>query len=216
MHNQKNRALLVFSAALIFCSATGAASAASVAPHSAPAVAPTAELAVVTPAQLQELRAEQKSGESNIFGRLGIKQFSANPLNTTPPGGTNWYAVSALYKDGQDRTVPIRQGFDDGQAPGGNGGGFQHACFDHNMCNLYPLEVAIEGQNPTGTSGSYQQYEAYVVDSALDIELDVLAYASQSHIGPFGDTTPDDLPFGLVTAYCNGYVNCPEWVNGLG
>jgi hypothetical protein len=24
------------------------------------------------------------------------------------------------------------------------------------------------------------------------------------------------LPFGLVTAYCNGYVNCPEWVNGLG
>jgi hypothetical protein len=174
---------------------------------------PAGDLYVVTPTQLAQIRAARAHGVADPEAALGLRAVS--PKTVVGGGSSPWYSINATYHDADNRTVPYRTGFSDSQT-GGHGGGFMHACMDHNLCTEYPVQVAVDGQPPTGMSGSYYQYEAYVVDNSDDsIVADIVVYQSPSRVGPDGDGTPDGLPFGVVTAYCIGYTDCPEWVNSL-
>lgn len=200
-------------AATALVASVGAAAPASA--HAQPVIArPAGTLYLVTPAQLAEIHAARAHGVSDPEAALRLRAIPETP--TPPPGGSSpWYSIIATYHDADSRTVPVRTGFSDGQTDG-HGGGFQHACLDHNMCDMTPIQVAVDGNPPTGMSGSYEQYEAYIVNNEDDsIDADIVVYASQSRTGPDGDGTPDGLPFGVVTAYCNGYTDCPEWVNSV-
>jgi hypothetical protein len=176
---------------------------------------PVGALRVMTPDQYQAALSARSAARSTGLIALATQPL-VQPLMTPPPSGSKWWDIMVTYTDPQHRSIPVRVGFSDTQAGNDNsGGGFLHACYDHNMCNENVLQVMFTEETPESTGNDRWQYEAYIVDSGLDIDADVVGSASQSRTGPDGNTTPDGAPFGLVTSFCLGYTDCPEWVNAV-
>jgi hypothetical protein len=167
-----------------------------------------ADLYLMTPAQYNQVKQAKAEG------------LTVTPQTITPPpNGGPWYEIISTAYDTSHRTIPIRQGFDDQMAGGGtnSGGGYLHACIDHNLCNPPLVNKLFNDNTPISgpTSNNRYTYDLYVVDDNLDIDLVIQGIQSQSRTGPDNDTTPDGLPFGLVTAYCENYTMCPAAINSI-
>jgi hypothetical protein len=162
----------------------------------------------MTPSQYQEALVQRALSQSTL-GR---------PLTITPPpgGGDYWYTVIATEHDSSGRKIPIRYGWSE-TTPGNDatGAGYEHACADHNLCNPTVLERLFSDNTPISSSGSRYVYDVYIVDDDLDIDLIVQGSQSQLKTGWQGEATPDGAPFGLVTAFCENYTNCPEAINDI-
>lgn len=120
----------------------------------------------------------------------------------------------AYYTDLSGSTIPLRFGRTDAQWQGSDtGANYNHAAVDHRFCNLTAWEKMFSNSHRGDITGIQRYgYAGYFVDNYLDVEMDVEAVVSDAGNG-FGDQTPDNRPFGVITTYCNGYTFCPLWVN---
>ena len=193
-------------AGLLGVAAAGEASAAST------AVSPKAAsgLQLMTPTQYQSaLHARAVGVGTTALGVVGRAAVRPND----PP--TPWYEIYVAYRDRSNRDIPVRQGYSDLEAHGVDAGafGFNHACFDHNLCNYVVFQKGFTQESGTSVGGNKFQYELYLVDSNLNIDVDILLVQTQNKTDYEGERTPDGRPIGLITGYCVGYTNCPEAVN---
>ena len=167
-------------------------------------------LRLMTPAQLQAARHARAAGlgaaGSPAGGRLAVRP-------NDPP--SNWYDIYGAYRDQAGRDVPIRQGYSDAEANGVDAGafGYDHTCQDHNLCSFVVFEKAITQETGVSKGGNKFQYELYLVDDNLNIDVDILIVQSQNRTDYEGEVTPDGRPIGVITGYCQYYTKCPEAVN---
>jgi hypothetical protein len=166
-------------------------------------------LHLMTPTQYQAAQDAKEAGRSVVTSVAGSSAVRPND----PP--SNWYDIYGAYTDERGRDVPVRQGYSDAEAEGVDAGafGYNHTCWDHNMCNFVVFDKAITQETGTSVGNNKYQYEVYLVDNNLDIDADVLIVATQSRTDYEGEITPDGRPIGVITAYCQGYTTCPEFVN---
>lgn len=148
-----------------------------------------------------------------------IAGSSRVPSGVTPAGSPKsgyWYTILSRPRDAQGYDVPIRIGKSDSQNVGGDSGaGYNHACVDHNLCNMNAFNATFSGTRSNGTGGSDRyRYQEVIVDNNLNLEMLLTAYTSRARNG-FGAPTPDGDYFGLITEYCEGYTICPNWVNSV-
>ena len=144
----------------------------------------------------------------------GVEALGQAMLRPNDPP-TPWYEIYVAYRDRSNRDIPVRQGYSDLEAHGVDAGafGFNHACFDHNLCNYVVFQKGFTQESGTSVGSNRYQYELYLVDSNLNIDVDILLVQTQNRTDYEGETTPDGRPIGLITGYCRGYTNCPEAVN---
>jgi hypothetical protein len=124
----------------------------------------------------------------------------------------HWWTVVFSTTDSDGRDIPLRYGYSNAEF-GGNGGGWAHACSDHNLCRA-DLIARTFHEHPESRGGTRFNYSGVVFDNSGRIYEKVLSAQDQSHTG-FYETTPDGRPFGLVTAYCQGKTTCPGWINSV-
>lgn len=182
----------------------------------APAARPQGQLLFVTSAELASAKQKHMSFDqlkNEITSTSSVKNHSVTPFSTNPGGNGSWADIYWTVSDSQGRTIPIRAGFSDAQN-NGNGGGWWHACMDHNMCNS-TIAQQIFGQSGSSQGNNKYQYTGVIVEAGTEVVADITAIQSQARIGPDGEGTPDGLPFGALTIYCDGWTNCPEWVNSV-
>ena len=91
--------------------------------------------------------------------------------------------------------------------------GFYHTCFDHNICSYVIFNKAFTQKTGAAKPDDKFQYELYLVDSNLNIDVDIIVVQSRNKTGYEDETMPDGRPDGLITTYCVGYIDCPEAVN---
>jgi hypothetical protein len=176
----------------------------------ASAASTSAALRLMTPAQLQAARHARAAG----LGAAGILAGGSLALRPNDPP-SNWYDIYGAYTDQAGRDVPIRQGYSDAEAGGVDAGafGYDHTCQDHNLCSFVVFEKAITQETGVSKGNNKFQYELYLVDDNLNIDVDILIVQSQNRTDYEGETTPDGRPIGVITGYCQYYTKCPEAVN---
>ena len=107
----------------------------------------------------------------------------------------------------------MRQGYSDADEVDAGAFGFYHSCFDHNICSYVIFNKAFTQEAGTAKGNNKFQYELYLVDSNLNIDVDIILVQTQNKTDYEGENTPDGRPIGLITAYCVGYTDCPEAVD---
>src|SRR6202022_4043875 len=92
--------------------------------------------------------------------------------------------------------------------PPDTGFGHRKVLFKHNM---YTPVVAFivagpNHQQTRGSSGKAWAWAAHLVNGQIVEILEIRAFYDTRILS-------DHHSFGIVTAYCNGYDKCPQWVN---
>lgn len=112
--------------------------------------------------------------------------------------------------DQQGRDWPTRSGNDQlgwahfsGPSPNGH--------------NLYSEGIIIETYqgNPDVQEGSHFEFPGVVTDGN-NVYVHIRVVAEENDIT--ADSvwlTPDGRPVGTITAFCEGYDDCPDWVNSV-
>lgn len=120
-----------------------------------------------------------------------------------PISDQEYFGVILLPRDEQGVEVPVRNG--------DQTLGFAKACWKHNFCNLRAIALAVQGrQNKQPPEGSRVVYLAHAVGGGFDLRLRVVADTSAfTRRG----APPDGRPAGVITAYCEGMVRCPDELN---
>lgn len=120
-----------------------------------------------------------------------------------PISNQEYFGVILLARDEQGIEVPVRNG--------DQTLGFAKACWKHNFCNLRAIALTIQGrQDKQPPEGSRVVYLAHAVGGGFDLRLRVVVDTSTfTRRG----TPPDGRPTGVITAYCEGMVRCPDELN---
>lgn len=128
-----------------------------------------------------------------------------------PVGGTPWYTIEWSDTDRRGTYVPTRFG--------NNSLGYLHYSgpAQHNLITQAPFRVIRNTTNPIVSQGAHLEYQALLTNlSNGSIQLKVrivVQAASRTDDGQW--ITPDGRNIGTITAYCEGYNQCPSWVNQL-
>lgn len=77
----------------------------------------------------------------------------------------------------------------------------------------YSVICRIAAAQPRRPRPQLPVRELYLVDSNLNIAVDIIVVQSQNKIDYEGETMLDGRPVRLITAYCVGCIDCPEAVN---
>lgn len=189
----------VLAAALAVSDLLAGAGQASAASSTTPTSKATASLTLMTPAQYRSAQQARGAGvytaSTHVVGKAVVRP-------NDPP--TPWYEIYASYRDESNRDIPVRQGYSDADEVDAGAFGFYHSCFDHNICSY-----AITRESGTAKGNNKFQYELYLVDSNLNIDVDIILVQTQNKTDYEGENTPDGRPIGLITAYCAGYTDWP-------
>lgn len=123
-----------------------------------------------------------------------------------PISDAEYFSLLALPVDEEGVEVPLRNG-DESL-------GFNKACWRHNLCSSRVIEAAVTGQgNKEPLGGVRWRYTAHVVGDGVHIVVRVVTHMGlDTRRAP---TTPDARPVGVITAYCDGMLRCPDIINSL-
>jgi hypothetical protein len=94
--------------------------------------------------------------------------------------------------------------------------GYQHYAGPHNLTSRYPIHAAFQTHKPDKEFGAHLEYISWAVDSSGSVHLTVrvvVQAATRTDDGRY--ITHDGKNIGVITAYCEGYDRCPDWVNTL-
>lgn len=126
----------------------------------------------------------------------------AEPM-APPIPDEEYFGLILLPRDEQGVEVPIRNG--DATL------GFAKACAKHNFCSVSAMELAIRGSgNKQPPEGPRVVYRAHAVGDGYDFVLRLVADTSTFSVR---GAPPDGRPIGMVTAYCEGMLRCPDALN---
>jgi hypothetical protein len=186
----------------------------------------SAKVAAPSPPQLSAATAATAAtglrfvSNDEYVAAVGVARAAANGITLLASSNTvraddpqiHWWTIVYATKDSDGRDIPLRHGYSDSEY-GGNGGGWAHACVDHDLCSTHVIATTFH-EHPETRSGTRYGYGGVVIDRDLNVRVRVTSAQDQSRIG-FYEVTPDNRPFGLVTAYCLGMARCPAWINDL-
>lgn len=134
---------------------------------------------------------------------VALSAEGAAGANERPVTDAEYFSVLALVTDEEGVEVPVRNG--DATV------GHAKACWKHNFCSLRAISLAISGRgNKHPPEGPRVVYTAHAVGDGMDIVLRVAVDTSTFT----GRGTPlDGRTTGVITAYCEGMVRCPDALN---
>jgi hypothetical protein len=134
-----------------------------------------------------------------------VAVMSAAPASADPRPvpDAEYFGLVLVPRDEEGIEVPIRNGDETL--------GFAKACWKHNFCNLHAMVLAIQGrQNKQPPEGPRVVYLAHAVGGGFDLRLRVVVDTSTfTRRG----APPDGRPAGVITAYCEGVLRCPDELN---
>jgi hypothetical protein len=120
-----------------------------------------------------------------------------------PVSDAEYFGLILLPRDEEGVEVPIRNG--------DQTLGFAKACWKHNFCNVRAMALAIQGrQNKQPPEGPRVVYLAHAVGSGFDLGLRIVV--DTSTVTRRG-APPDGRPAGVITAYCEDMLRCPDELN---
>ncbi len=92
--------------------------------------------------------------------------------------------------------------------------GWEHYAGRHNLTSRTPIHAAFQTHKPDKDLGARQEYISYAVDprGKIHITIRVIVQAA-TRTDDRRYTTGDGKNIGVITAYCEGYDRCPDWVN---
>jgi len=129
-------------------------------------------------------------------------------MHPNDPPSSPYYVIFP-YSDLRGTYTPIRRG--------NNSFGYNHYAYSHNLTSPNPIHAAFQTHNPDVSRGAHLEYISYATDPSngnvyLTVRVVVQA-ASRTDDGVW--QTPDGTNIGVITAYCQSYDVCPDWVNGV-
>jgi hypothetical protein len=141
-----------------------------------------------------------------VFAATVVLATMSSPMASAddrPVSDQEYFGVIQLPRDEQDVEVPVRNG--------DQTLGFAKACWKHNFCSLRAIALTIQGrQNKQPPEGPRVVYLAHAVGGGFDLRLRVVVDTSTfTRRG----TPPDGRPAGVITAYCEGTMRCPDELN---
>lgn len=124
-------------------------------------------------------------------------------------GSCNYWTILTSTHDWDGRYSPTRCG--DSTI------GWSKACYYHNFCEFKTINLTIAGKGDLiDTSGTRYTYRGHAVGyyngGYYDVTLRVVVDRSKTTAQ---GSTPDGSVVGTITAYCEGYTECPNAVNNL-
>ena len=128
----------------------------------------------------------------------------ASPTGRPVPD-EEYFGLILLPRDEQGVEVPIRNGDETL--------GFAKACTKHNFCSLMAMSSTIRGSgDKQSPEGPRVVYRGHVVGDGYDVVLRVVVDTSTfSRRG----APLDGRPIGVITAYCEGSLRCPDVLNEM-
>jgi hypothetical protein len=145
----------------------------------------------------------------NFRVQPNVTAFPAIPAD--PPGGGDapWWTIVWPDQDLRGTGTPTRLG---------NGSlGYLHYAQPHNLYTRTPIHASFQTHSPAVSQGAHVEYIALAVNpnnGAIYLTVRVVVQAAtRTDDGAY--TTPDGQNIGVITAYCEGYTLCPDWVNSL-
>lgn len=120
-----------------------------------------------------------------------------------PISDEEYFGLILLPRDEEGVEVPVRNGDETL--------GFAKACSKHNFCSVRAIALTIQGrQNKQPPEGPRVVYRAHAVGGGFDLRLRVVVDTSTfTRRG----APPDGRPAGVITAYCEGMLRCPDELN---
>lgn len=131
-----------------------------------------------------------------------------------------WFIISD-QKDKVGLDMPVRRGIR-GTGPNFKGGfGYEKYSEKHNVTSIRLVHAAItQGSKAQLPGRAGPNYEGHVVGQAQDgvyIDEKIVVGTDAGHyVYALKQNSPDGKPVGVVTAFCQNKVKCPNEVNDLG
>lgn len=125
------------------------------------------------------------------------------PVASIGAAAPDWHSIQFATRDWDDRDIPTRWG-------GYTKFGFSKIESVHNISNPKAIEAGYHGY-PDIRRGVRNIYYAYLLVDGFP-RLKIVSAADDTVESDYGDT-PDGRPVGTITAYCEGYDQCPDAVN---
>lgn len=121
-----------------------------------------------------------------------------------PASAADYWTPMVIAVDEKGQQVPVRFG--------DPGFGWTKACQKHNLCNLDFIHATIEGHGDLSDEGGGRfKYQGHLIGGSVG-HLTLIVIADLNTRTRLG-STPDGLGAGVITAYCDGMLRCPDEVN---
>lgn len=134
---------------------------------------------------------------------IGAEAHAAPPSQVPPDA--EYFGLIVVVLDEEGVHVPIRNG--DSTL------GHAKACAKHNLCKTTVISRTIAGGGNKEVLGTHRvRYTSHIVGEGHDITVRVLVHTGRDTAR---GETPDGCPVGVITAYCEGMVRCPDVVNSV-
>lgn len=141
---------------------------------------------------------------------VGIAPRSAGTVEVAWPvreKQSDWSAILWDESDLRGVSTPVRIGNEADL-------GWEHYAGRHNLTSRTPIHAAFQTHKPDKDLGARQEYISYAVDpkGRIHITIRVIVQAA-TRTDDRRYATSDGKNIGVITAYCEGYDRCPDWVN---